>query len=261
MPWYPGKASRGAPVIPYGPGMPYANEAAVVAAFPVGSVVYDMAESVEANRMKRIKYVANLDGVDTVDFGFALPANGTTGPWELEWLMAVNGIPDSIYSPMATMVGISSSTHWRVQLNPSLVDGVSSIWRTSTGTAYSTRRSYGYLDGRYHKHRIIVTADLRGAYFVDGIQQDGAVDLTGWNPGTTTSFMVFGSAASGTLTFTKICNMVASREGVVVANIPFTDGAGTIVTDKSGNGYHGSIIDGTPETFWGKACIPLALGG
>lgn len=71
-------------VIPYGPGMPYVNEAAVLAALPVGSVVYDMAESIEANRIKRIRYVVELNGPDLL----TLPILSTDlrfVPWEIEW--------------------------------------------------------------------------------------------------------------------------------------------------------------------------------
>lgn len=251
----------GTPVIPYGPGMPYATEAAVVAAFPVGTPVYDMAETVAANKLKRVAVVANLDGVDAVDFSFTLPANGNNGPWELEWLMAINGLPSSVYGPLNSMVGSNPLQHWRIQIDPAVANAVICVWRTSTSTGFASKKSLGFLDGKYYKHRVEVTSDLKGRYFVDGVQQETDADLSAWTPGTVTSFRISGSAASGTKTFTKIANMRVSRGGVLLADVPFSDGSGSVATDKSGNGYNGTITDASPTTFWSRACVPIALGG
>lgn len=250
-----------ASAIPYGSGLAFINEAAILAAFPVGTLVYDVEEAIEVNRTKRINIVANLDGADTVNFGFILPANGTTGPWELEWLMAVDGMPTSLYQPFISMVGTNSTQHWRVQIDPSVANAISSVWRTAAGASLSSRRAYGFLDGRFHKHRVEVSSDLKGRYFVDGIQQEADAELSTWTPGAPSSFRITGSAASGTKTFTKIANMRVSRGGVEFAYIPFSDGTGATVTDKSGNGYHGIITDVSPINFWQTACIPISKGG
>lgn len=260
MSWYPGKASRGTPVIPYGPGLPYATEAAVVAALPVGAVVYDMAETIEANRTKRINVVANLDGVDTVNFGFTLPANGTTGPWELEWLMATNGVPSTFDTVFASMVGTDSTKNFRFSID-NVISKVYADWRSSSGVSFISKSAINISDAKWRKFKIVVTSSSTGLLYVDDVMSGGSADLSSWTPGTTTSFRVAGSAASGTKTFTKIANMRVSRGGVLLADVPFSDGSGTTATDKSGNGYNGTITDASPVTFWQKACLPISKGG
>jgi hypothetical protein len=260
MSWYPGKASRGTPVIPYGPGLPYETEAAVVAAFPVGTPVYDMAETVGANKLKRINNVANLDGADTVNFGFVLPANGTTDPWELEWLMAIDGMPSTFDTVFSSIVSGTNTRHFRTSFD-NVVSKIYADWRTSSGTSFVSRSAIDITDGKFRKYLVAVSSDLKGRFFVDGVMQGTDADLSSWVPGTATAFKISGAASSGSKTFTKICNMVASRNGAVLANVPFSDGAGAVATDKSGNGYNGTITDASPTTFWNKACVPIALGG
>ena len=114
--------------------------------------------------------VANLDGADIVSFPFTLPENRTTGPFELEFLMSIDGMP-TFYTPFVSMVGASNANHWRMQIDSAVPNAISSAWRTSTGSTFTVRPSYGFLDGRWHKHRIVVTSDLIGRYFVDDVQQ------------------------------------------------------------------------------------------
>lgn len=205
--------------------------------------------------VKQKRVVANLDGIDLVTFPFTLPADGTTGPWELEWLMAIDGVPAAIFFPLVTKAAESIGSHWRIQIDPAAGNSVVCSWRLPT----MLRSMPGLLDGKFHRFEVVVASDRIGRFIVDGIQAGTDVDLTSWAPGVSTAFAIQGSAASGTKTFTKIANVKVSRNRVFLANIPFNDGAGAICSDVSGNGNNGAISDVHPLTFWDSALVPVSM--
>ena len=53
--------------------------------------------------------------------------------------------------------------------------------------------------------------------------------------------------------------MKVSRNGVVLAIVPFSDGAGATCRDISGNGNYGAISDVYPVTFWDSSLVPVSL--
>lgn len=249
MPQHPPIELRGsAPIIGSGP-IASAPDAGL---YPAGVMWWDDV----TGKPYGCRYVGNLDGADTIDFGFVLPANGTSGPWELEWWMAIDGIPSYFDTLFSSIVSGTNTRHFRVSLD-NVVSKIYADWRNSSGTSFVSRSAINITDGKFRKYLVAVSSDLKGSFFVDGVMQGPYADLSTWSPGTATSFRITGSAASGAKTFTKICNMVVSRNGVVLANVPFSDGYGSIVSDMSGNGYNGTLNDASPITFWKKDWFPL----
>lgn len=237
-------------VIPYGPGMPYVNEAAVLAALPVGSVVYDMAETVEANRMKRIRYVAELNGPDTINVNYTVDVK-TGVAFEFLFRDNIAGVSATsvffrLTNVSTTRVFVFTDSSGRAAAQLRQVDG-DTIFGTATKTGNIN-------DGNWHKIRLAFTS-TRLTVSIDG-DAGTPFDISGWTGNTITLYTHIDNTAD-----VRPCQAAESKVfagGSLVQYIKMDESSGTTLANTANPSNPATLSDATAHA---KTCVPLSLGG
>lgn len=239
------------PIIPYGPGMQYANEAAVIAAFPVGTPVYDMAETVEANRMKRIRYVAELNGPDTVNAGSTRQI--AESPFIQFTFRDVNPGVSTIGriarvlngANLIAFIYVDTAGKLNVQIRQS--DGATVV--TTIQSVSSV-----FANGSFHKAGIIFSA-TECTIFVDG-----AFDKTGsipaWNVTQLTKIELYDADAD--VRPVQFANLRITSTTPTVDCWELSESSGTTLANQCNPSNPATLTDSTAHA---KTCVPLSLGG
>lgn len=252
-------SSGGLPIIPYGPGMQYANEAAVIAAFPVGTPVYDMAETVEANRMKRIRYVVELNGPDLL----TLPILSTDLrflPWEIEWVcndlataqVGLNRIFQILNSAggAGTSALISKTTQTTIVFE----------FRNSTGAGlfglFGTVPASGFFKVKIKKGG--TTSGTCQLYVNDVLQSTSAtINYSLWTGADQISAISMSDSTTDLRPY-QVLNYRSALDGALRDCVEMSESSGATLVNQCDPARPATLSDATAHA---KTCVPLSLGG
>ena len=235
MSWYPGKFTRGLPVIPYGPGMPYPD----IASLPVGSVV------IEGGVVKRKAQNLILSGEDFVAFGVAgvpMTANNVTTSFVAYW------------NTLSTTVPIVTTSNdgrgLRIQLKPS-TNKIGFLFGNGSYTTAELSLSSAISTGW---HTFNITLGVSGVYvIVDGVQMYGSsTPIQSYLAARNDIIIGRYDATVSTTAVRQISMTSLSFDGLTAFVMKVKDGQATNVV----NGNVGVVTDGSPTGAFEYNLVP-----
>lgn len=222
----------------------------MIAAFPVGTPVYDKSETVEANRMKRIRYVAELNGPDTVS------ANSTRQITESPFYqftfrdvtpgVASIGRIARILNGVNLIVFIFVDTAGKLNVQIRQSDGSTVV--TTVQSVLSV-----FANGYFHKAGVQLS-QTECKIYVDGVL-DKTASIASWNVTQVTKIELYDADAD--IRPVQFVNLSVSG-GSIVDCWDLSESSGTVLANQCNPSNPATLTDATAHA---KACVPLALGG
>jgi hypothetical protein len=201
--------------------------------------------------IKRCRWVGNFVGNDVVTYPVPSSLDGQSSDCEVSFLYKADGNP----SADSNIWGQSSAPTNNIRIVHMTNGRIQARLRNANGSVFSDITSANVLPvGEWCRIDFVISSNSIVFSFC-GVSST-PVSLVGFTPNVSTITRLYGGVASGTRTFARMSTAKINRLGAVVLDSPINNGAGTIISDISGNSNNGSLTDSSPLGFWQKDLVP-----